>query len=128
MNRDLNNYLKYLIETLGVKNIFDFNAPDAEEKQLSLDKKYLFFIEDLSTYNRDELDLLNKMISAMKINPDDYAIFDFKAIESNQTQFKISFKNNPVDKNDIYSPRVLLQNPQFKKKAWDDIKRILHLS
>lgn len=121
MNRELTEYIKnFLTDTLGIHSIL---ANAAENTSM-----HMFLVEDLQSYNADESELLDKMIAALKLNGE-YKILDLKSssVSAREDSLKVIFKNSPQHETEIYSPRALLQRPELKRKAWDDLKRIFSI-
>lgn len=126
MKSELNQYVTFLTETLGIQSILTVDAKISGTEVTEI-VKVLFAVEDLETYQKDELELLNKMIGALKLNESDFKMSRLLDLEKNPAQQIIIFKNKPVQSNEVYSARVLLKQPDFKRKAWDDLKRLLNI-
>ncbi len=131
------DYIDYVRNVLGVKSIFSNEvAPAAEILKVSL----LVYVQDFNSYSRAEKDLLEKMLAALKIPPNEIQAIDFNEkfqVEAKVTayltdqvagqltgQFKLAHDLAP---NEIhtYSPRVLLNNVALKKAAWAELQKIL---
>lgn len=113
----LKNYLSYLTDTLGLKNILTEAAENSST--------YLVLVENLSSYQQPESELLEKMMSALKLTVP-VRLLDLSTSELDQNSH-IVLKENPEKENETYSPRTLLRHPEFKRKAWDDMKRIFSI-
>lgn len=113
----LKNYLSYLTDTLGLKNILTEGAENSST--------YLVLVENLSSYQQPESELLEKMMSALKLTVP-VRLLDLSTSELDQNSH-IVLKENPEKENETYSPRTLLRHPEFKRKAWDDMKRIFSI-
>ncbi|MBC7458741.1 MAG: hypothetical protein H7235_10705 [Bdellovibrionaceae bacterium] len=124
MSSELNQYLTFLNQTLGVKSIV-FNSAENASTTKNDTIKYFIYVENLSTYSTDESTLLEKMMGALKLDPIEFGLFDLNQNEaSNDSQLglKIILRDQPKEKGETFSPRILLQKPEMKRKAWDDLK------
>jgi hypothetical protein len=124
MSSELNQYLTFLNETLGVKSILLYPAENASTTKNDT-IKYFIYVENLSAYSAEESTLLEKMIGALKLNPIEFGVFEFQeneALNHAQLDLKIILRDQPNVKGETYSPRILLIKPEFKRKAWDDLK------
>ena len=124
MSSELNQYLTYLNETLGVKSILLTPAENASTTKNDT-LKYFIYVENLSAYSTEESTLLEKMIGALKLNPIEFGVFEFKQNEApseSQLGLQIILRDQPQKKGETYSPRILLAKPELKRKAWDDLK------
>lgn len=111
----------YLEKTLGITQIL--NQFETQKPQVDLG----FFIEDYLNYTEPELDQLQKIILAMKLNPHQIRCFDLQDLNANHTaQMTVRFVDDPQNPNETYSPARLLKNPEFKKATWDFLKSILN--
>lgn len=124
MNSELNQYLSFINETLGVHTIL---LTDAENTSIPKNDtiKYFIYVESLSNYSDEESMLLEKMIGALKLDPIEYGVFEFNKNDipkSSQPGLKIILCDLPNEKGETFSPRVLLRKPELKRKAWDDLK------
>ncbi len=133
--------LRYLREVLGIEQILwgkraSFEAPVAKSG-----RRLYAFVSPLST---TEQELLTKMLQAMKLQPNDYRIFE------DPTQWQPAMQNPPevavvfgletaqsmgreftrgkfVDVEGVptiftYSPKDLATQPELKAEAWKDLK------
>lgn len=124
MNNEVNQYLSFLSQTLGVNTILIDDAKNASTMKNDT-YKYSIYVENLSTYSPEEKTLLDKMITALKFNSSDYRVFDFKdknSVSLSDLNLKIILKDSPNETGETYSPRMLLKQPELKRKAWDDLK------
>ena len=78
----------------------------------------------------EETELLKKMISALKLDPEKVAYaFDFQGTED--WKVGVAFVPKPLGFSpsgfwiETYGPQVLLKSPEFKSKAWSDLQQIL---
>lgn len=116
------DYFDYVESVLGVKSIM------LNPKQ---NTPLLIAVEDLATYNNDELELLGKMVGALKIDAAKISIVDLTDSQNFQPEFLIFFQNEPVEKTPLkntiitFSPRILLKKPELKKNAWSDLQKFL---
>lgn len=123
------DYFEYLENVLGIKSIIQ------ESKLGSLQNKktdLLFCVENYATYSADEIDLLQKMIAAVKIAPTRLIVCDLKEKNQFETKACVLFLDE-IDaiKPEKYfvvqaqSPRWLLKNPELKKVAWNELQKIV---
>lgn len=126
LNENRSQYLsEYLQKTLGVSQILNQNSEQSLSTEPSVDLG--FFIEEYPTYSEAEKDLLQKMITAMKLHEDQYRILDLSEKSNSENNFKIivEFRNHPSNDLQTYSPRNLLAHPENKKNTWDFLKKIM---
>ena len=122
-SNELNQYFHFISETLGVKQLYVGAAAKGDQNGEAVVSKKWIYVENYSSYNQSEQDLLKKMIMALGLKPDDYELTD----QSNLTEltFLISFVEKPQTKTQTYSPRVLMLKPELKKATREDMKRIV---
>lgn len=126
LNENRSQYLsEYLQKTLGVSQILNQKSEQSLSTEPSVDLG--FFIEEYATYSEVEKELLQKMITAMKLNDKQYQILDLSEKNNPQINFKfiIEFTNHPSSESQTYSPRNLLLHPENKKNTWDFLKKIM---
>jgi hypothetical protein len=123
MNSELNQYLSFLNETLGVQTIV-LTAAENASKTSHATIKYFIYVEHLSTYSIEESTLLEKMIGALKLDTIEFGVFNLNknVLINNTGELKIILCDEPKQNGETYSPRVLLIQPELKRKAWDDLK------
>ncbi len=124
MNSEFKQYFSFLTETLGLNSIVLDVAENASMMKNDT-IKYFIQVENLSNYSLEESSLLKKMIGALQLQPSQYAVFDLgenKLSENSCASFKIILRDQPHEKGETFSPRILLKNPELKRKAWDDLK------
>ena len=121
------DYFDYVQNVLGVKSILLNQEPVETIKQRPL----VIYVENYINYSPEEMELLSKMIAALKIDLNWIRVVDLDNQEI-QSEFTIYFieelnQNDPIEKNIIrtYSPRILLKNSKYKKKAWDDLQVVI---
>jgi hypothetical protein len=127
-NENRSQYLsEYLQKTLGVSQILNQNSEQSINANLTTEPSVDlgFFIEEYATYSEAEKDLLQKMISAMKLRENQYQIFALSEMNNIQSKFKIIFVNEPKNEEQIYSPRNLLVHPENKKNTWEFLKKMM---
>ncbi len=133
MNHDLKNYFNFLTDTLGVKALYNFEFSEMKESVAVATSqntsvrsvKYLFLVENLSLLSETEKQLLMKMISALQLSHSDYIVNDVSSTEAVKFEHQIIFKLNPQLIYETYSPQILIDRPELKRKTWEDMKRIL---
>lgn len=122
MNTGINQYVKFLTDTLGIKSILT-----APEKPNSI--KFVICVESLDSYQKTELDLLNKMIAALKLKSENFLILDSIAFKKQMHDFSnskiIKLKDKPVNSDETFSARALLIQPDLKRTAWIDLQRLV---
>ena len=119
------NYLNYVKDILGIKYLF-LNSKNSHAKKL------LISVTDLNTYNLEENELLQKMILALKLEASDFIISDEKVLNQQEASYFLRLSDVVSDSTSTnvistYSPRILLKNAHFKKKAWSDMQNLLLL-
>lgn len=121
------DYFDYVQNVLGVKSILLNQEPVETIKQSPL----VIYVENYINYSPEEMELLSKMIAALKIDLNWIRVVDLDNQEI-QSEFTIYFveelnQNDPIEKNKVrtYSPRILLKNSKYKKKAWDDLQVVI---
>lgn len=110
MNREIINYFE---NVLGIKN---FLRSDVVSTNFS---KPLIFIENFKSYTPDEIELAGKILMAVGLTFDSANVVDVV-----QSACLIVFKDQPIEATEIFSPRILLQKPEFKKSAWEKLKSL----
>lgn len=123
------DYFEYLENVLGIKSIIqDSKTGSLQNKKADL----LFCVENYASYSAVEIDLLQKMITAVKLDPSRFKVCDLK--EKNQFEMKacVLFLDeiSPAKPEKYFivqaqSPRVLLKHPEFKKVAWNELQKIV---
>ncbi len=113
-NQNTAHYMShYLIKTLGITQILNRFTGVKPEADLG------FFFEDYDQYSESEKELAFKIIQALKLKTEKYVTADLNQKNNIQNRLQIYFCHNPVEINETYSARVLLQKPELKKKTWD---------
>lgn len=126
MLTDVKNYLTYLNKTLGVTKVLNLKSDlQSAEKHFESEVDLGFFILGYDSYTNAEHELLQKMISAMKLSSDQFFLTDINNINTFHINSKIQiyFVDEPASDEQTYSPRVLLKKPELKKITWDFLKR-----
>lgn len=129
----LQNYINYLVDVLGVKHVFMDRPANDETLLVNRNTVLLVSVENFETYTASELELLNKMLTALqfdmaKIQTVSYsesapkAPFQLYLLDDIQTQ-KAHLSHEFV----TFSPRVLLKNAALKKQAWGILQRLISL-
>lgn len=118
------DYFDYVTEVLGIRSILQ--APETRGAA-----PLLILVEDFSAYSSEEKDLLAKMISALKLDPKILRVSEESTGETGD-KFTLYFQDKPGAENSAekmftYSPRVLLREPSLKKKAWDDLQKVIQI-
>lgn len=126
------DYFDYVENILGVKSIL-LNKESGEISELSTSKTSLLILVDrYGSYTDDEKDLLVKMVSALKIDLKLITIKNFEINMDEASEFTILFLDeiNQFHTDDLkkiitHSPRFLLKNPNYKKKTWEDLQKVI---
>jgi hypothetical protein len=126
---DLKDYFSYLSHTLGIKTLL--LDPRSTEQTVPL----LVLVDALSSYSADEKDLLEKMLSALKIPQHQIQIAELsEGVQISALQTLVlcdapetanSTAVTPTTQITTYSPRVLLKKPQLKKTTWEEMQKII---
>jgi len=141
LNSDVSTILLYLRQVLGVNSaimpgqVNSAIAPaHASSAEIVVNKKQVLFVLD-RPLSSDAQQLLNKMIQAMKL---DMELIEIRAREEldpslagagfQQVVFFTEQAEQLVHMGGsicTWSPELLLQRPELKKKAWDDLQLIM---
>ena len=121
------DYFDYLENVLGIKTILDHSpAPLFAKTEL------LICVENYQTYGPAEIDLLQRMAAALKVDAARMLIADLKQQSQIEKRVTIVFKDQPGGFQpegeltvQTYSPRVLVQRPELKKIAWTELQKVL---
>ncbi len=123
---DFKNYLNYLGDVLGIKQIVTTHAAVS-----STPLQLLISVSDLSSYTLDETALLEKMITALQLGSISYRVQDDKDAKTPAAyhlvfadeifEFVTSSQNTTI----TFSPRKLLRDPNLKKQAWSEMQILL---
>ncbi len=105
--------LNYFENVLGIKKVL------VSETNSTPVSKPLIFIENFKSYSELEIDLTKKILVAVGL-----ILENVEVVEIEKVDCLISFKDQPLAEQDIYSPRVLQQKPELKKLAWEKLKAI----
>lgn len=124
------DYFEYLENVLGIKTILQ--SQGVETSPASYVTDLLFAVQDYASYSVEELDLLSKMIAAVKVDPSRLKVCDLKEVQNFQTQCVVIFQDQtqtllihaPLTVQ-TFSPRVLLAKPELKKAAWTELQKVL---
>lgn len=124
------DYFEYLENVLGIKTILQSVDLFSEEVTAT---ELLFCVQDYENYSEEEKDLLQKMISAVKVDASRLKVCDSKNIKRYETECLVIFEDIPQQNTNLsakfaihtFSPRVLLKKPELKKQAWTDLQKIL---
>lgn len=139
---DKSDYFDYIATVLGVKSIYlEDQLVRASEASQALDgvaarsKIYiplLVTVEELSHYASEEKELLEKMVSALKVDVDKVKVVDATTdINNFEYSFLLKFSDNPRPAVGLeavlttHSPRMLLKNPSLKKQVWNEFQTII---
>ena len=122
-------YFKYVQEVLGIRQIFTKSS--SMESAVQENITVLIAVKDLKSYNLEENNLLEKMISALKLTPEQMLIID-RADLAPLSRYRLNLNDEAADSLttdpslfNTWSPRHLLQNPGLKKDAWAVMQKLL---
>ena len=118
------DYFDYVINVLGIKSVF--MQPEIAKTKIPL----LLAVENHKTFNAAEKELLEKMISSLKLDLNLIKVFDLADVGDFEFGYKISFLNAPKsvladNQMQVFSPRMLLKDASLKKQAWDDLQKVI---
>ena len=124
------DYFNYALNVLGVKSLYlDSAATSHETAQESI--PLLVTVAKLSTYNPEEKELLEKMVAALKMDLNQIKIVDAEVPTTTAYNFLLSLSDSPDLNSQIpnhistYSSRILLKDSSLKKKAWNDLQKVI---
>ena len=128
------DYIEYVRNVLGVKSIYNEPVVESDIASAGIQEVTLaVYIQDFNQYTAEEIDLLQKMLAALKISSQEIALIDI-ADQSIRVNSKMNVfltdelkLNHQLQPNEIhtYSSRTLLKKPALKKAAWDELQKIL---
>lgn len=129
MLNHLQDYMNYLKETLGLKELKSEELNASLSESVTSEYHWVFVIENYSQYTTSEKELLTKMVKALNLELKHCMFAD--QIDQNQEwplnkiyYFLDSPKlNQAFLNNQTYSPRTLIKEPQLKKAAWESMKK-----
>jgi len=134
------DYFDYVSTVLGVKSVYIEPAssqalPQTLTQTASAASKevipLLVSVENLEQYSAEERDLLEKMISALKIDLSKIKVCDVALANDYEfaylIQFSESLSASAHTENVLitHSPRVLLKNPSLKKQVWNEFQAVI---
>jgi hypothetical protein len=128
---------KYLSDVLGIREIIMQTSVLAQVGNIKI-----IFLDDKSTRSCEGAELLKKMISAMKLNMNQYQILEIglsdisdnlQNLESaavtvcfSKNIFEFIQNNFPrVNIKYTFSPEDLLKNPESKRVVWELLKTLM---
>ncbi|MCC2679041.1 MAG: hypothetical protein K0R29_1617 [Pseudobdellovibrio sp.] len=131
-----NDYFDYVSSVLGVKSVYiePVSPQEAHNAGATASKEViplLVSVENLAQYSADERDLLEKMISALKIDLNKIKVCDVSQVANFEFAYLIQFSEAPVAASNsenvliTHSPRVLLKNPALKKQVWNEFQTVI---
>lgn len=114
----INQLTNYFENVLGIKSfLLSENVSDNSVTNVS---KPLISIQDFSNYSTSEVELTKKILAAVGLLLENVTV-----VEIETPNCILRFVDQPQNEFQIYSPRLLLQKPEFKKIAWDKLKNIM---
>ena len=123
------DYFNYVANVLGIKSLYIENST-AEMSDVSV--PLLIRVEGLSTYSAEESDLLQRMVTALKIDLGRIKIVDAQTTFNSSADFVLDFTDSgttSLEKTNHYlstiSPRTLVKNSALKKQTWNDLQKII---
>ena len=120
------DYFNYALNVLGVKSLY-LDSVAAPQESIPL----LVTVDSLSTYNLEEKELLEKMVAALKVDVNQIRIVDAEAPIAITYNFLLNFSDSPnqnlqnTNQLSTYSSRALLKDSSLKKKAWNDLQKVI---
>lgn len=125
------DYFNYVIDVLGIKMLLLEPKAAADVTTTSAAVSLLVSVEHYTSYNEQEKELLVKMLSAMKIEPEQIRVVDSVNAENQTYSYCLELRDQLSDERSShniiqsYSPRTLLKKPELKKMAWSDLQKIM---
>jgi hypothetical protein len=134
------NYLWYLENVLGLKTLVwpEIQSPVIVEEPKPKAAQVLFIQE--RAWSPSASDLFHKMREAMKLTSDQVNVVFADQVSSSELQVAVmaadrvvAFSKNifqtlnkePENKFVTFSPEEMLQRPDLKKQAWEDLKQVM---
>ena len=118
------DYFNYIGEVLGIKSILLEDGASAT-RPIPL----LVVVDQLNSYSAEEWELLEKMISALKISKEKIKIIDAstQSVPRSDRLLILADDPKPSEGSNVstYSPRILRLRPEFKKKAWTEMQMLV---
>lgn len=119
------DYIQYLRQVLGISQVL------VDQKTDLIPQRLIVWVEDLNVFSKQDQELLFNMLSAMKIDKNDIAIFNLQQkseiasrLKSSCIQFELV--RNPIDKaSQTFSPQMLHDNKQLKSEAWTFLQQMI---
>lgn len=133
MKNPIETYFDFAENVLGIKQVVGINQTNLAGSEASSNLPEVFLliaVQDYKTYSPSDLELLNKMVAAMKLADGQCFITDLSEINNYHFKYLIRFVDVESEgKNQTsistFSPKKLNQNPELKKKAWNDMQWLL---
>lgn len=130
------DYFEYLENVLGIKTILQPREVDVVS---SIATELLFGVQGYKTYSAEEIDLLSKMIAAVKVDSARLKVCDLQEAKKYQAECLVIFQDDVLVNSSrsnqqafdvkltvqTFSPRVLLKKPELKKMAWTELQKVL---
>lgn len=138
----VNSLQIYLQEVLGIQSFIPTMVQESVSAQTTEKSHRLVIFLDEEKWTEAELDLFEKMRSAMKLSSADSRVIFLSAeqvsereIEFLAADYIVSFSaevtkglaktHDQVPSITTVSPRTLIKNPGQKKQAWEDLKLVM---
>jgi hypothetical protein len=125
-----NNYFDYLENVLGIKSLV--YASMGSQDDILKTTEMLICVENYMSYQEEEIELLQKMITALKVDPAHIMICDLSDKDDYEMKVCVIFQDEPVYSTSerfllvqTYSPRILLKKPELKKVAWNELQKVI---
>ncbi len=134
MSDPRHQYIDYVQNVLGVKNLVLEPEQTGELSAVVQVKPLIVRIENLSTYTAEENDLLSKMLAALKLDVSQYDVVELHRDAHGPAQLYLDmFDANPqpasgsINSQSVttFSARTLLRQPQLKKIAWVELQKVI---
>lgn len=129
-NNAVEIYFDYVQNILGVKQVVLERTVSSSEQVVNSNFELLISVTDLNNFAPDESALLYKMIGALQLPAERYAVCDACDAHLFSSPFILSFAETSAELDNghnvqTFSPRILLKKPELKKQAWADMQKIL---
>lgn len=106
-------FTNYFENVLGIKHVLL-----VEKDYGIINSKPFIFIQNFSKYSVAEIELTKKILGAVGLQIENVTV-----VEESSVNCILQFSDQPENEIQIFSPRTLLQKPELKKVAWDQLKR-----
>lgn len=171
VNQEIQTYISYLDEVLGISKVYNMENLEnsvlsqsqesaiadskSDSNDLNFENQLSVYIENLNLFNHQEKELLEKMLSALKLKKNEYQLKDLNyyfqtdilmnqnfnkphlfllldleihkknILEKNQINNQINTQINRSEDIFTWSPQVLIKKPELKRQAWNELQLLI---